>query len=106
MNEEKKRKNLIAFLDRNAFDPILSQSADRFSGHDREMFEDVRRSTESEKRRFHDNYLTAKDVRDNYLSDLNSRAAQKKNHELEELGLPRLPQFRDEFMDLCDKLGL
>jgi hypothetical protein len=106
MNEEQKRERLVKFLDQKAFDPILSKSADKYRGHEKEIFEILKKSTESEKRRFHDNYHTAKDVRDNYLSDLNSRTAQKKNRELEELGLPRLPQFRDEFMDLCERLGL
>ena len=31
---------------------------------------------------------------------------QKKNAELRELGLPQLPQFHDEFLDLCKRLGI
>ena len=107
MTEEEKREELIAFLDRKAFDPILSAAPERFTTeHQREIFEDVRRSTESEKKRFHDNYTSASSVRDNYLSDLTSATAAKKNRELEELHLPRLPQFRDEFIALCKRLGV
>lgn len=106
MDEEEKREQLLNFLDRNAFDPILSVEPEQFRGHDRETYDDVRKSTESEKRRFHESYRTARDVRDNYMSDLKSRTAWKINSELEDLGLPRLPQFRDEFMDLCQKLDV
>jgi len=45
-------------------------------------------------------------VKNNYLSDLNSSTAKKKNAELEELGLPTLPQLKDEFTQLCDELDI
>jgi hypothetical protein len=108
MNQnEKKREELLDFLDSRAFDPVLKTSPDRYNDEElRSKFEDVRRSTESEKHRFHENYRTPSDVKNNYLSDLTSRTAKKKNAELEQLGLPQLPQLRDEFMDLCNKLGI
>lgn len=103
-NDRQKREKLVGFLDRKAFDPILKKSADQFSGRQREKFEDVKKSTQSEKDRFHNQYKTAKDVKDNYLSDLNSHTAKKKNAELEDLGLPTLPQFKDAFTKLCDDM--
>lgn len=97
----------MRFLDEKAFDPILSKSEDEFpEGSKRDKFKDVKRSTESEKQRFHHDHSTAKDVKNNYLSDLNSQTAEKKNRELEDLGLPRLTQFRDQFLDLCNRLGV
>lgn len=106
-SDKEKREKLVKFLDEKAFDPILNKSASDFpEGHKREMFMDVKRSTENEKKRFHDDYPTAEDVKNNYLSDLSSQVAQKKNSELEELGLPRMYQFHDEFMKLCDQLGV
>ncbi|WP_243374203.1 hypothetical protein [Geotalea sp. SG265] len=105
MDDRAKREKLVAFLDENAFDPILAKTDRDFTdGSKRQKFQDVRRSTESEQKRFHDQYHTAREVKDNYLSDLNSKTAQKKNRELEELGLPRLPQFRDRFEKLCRDL--
>ncbi len=101
-----KRDQLLNFLDKNAFDPILQKDEDKYSLNLRTKFRDVKRSTQNEKSRFHNEYLTAKDVKDNYLSDLNSRTAKKKNEELQELGLPRLPEFRDQFLDLCEKLRI
>ncbi|MDT0649611.1 hypothetical protein [Autumnicola edwardsiae] len=52
------------------------------------------------------NYNTPWDIRDNYLSDLSSQTAKKKNAELKDLNLPRLPYFKDQFLELCDKLGV
>lgn len=102
-----KREQLLDFLDRKAFDPIINISEDKFhSQAERSKFRDVKRSTQSEKSRFHDNYKTAQQVKENYLSDLNSRTAGKKNAELKELGLPRLPELREQFLDLCSKLGV
>lgn len=63
----------------------------------------MKRSTESERERFYRNYRSAAEVKENYLNDLNSKTA-KKNAELQDLGLPRLPEFREEFLDLCKEL--
>ena len=104
MKDEEKRRKLVEFLDQKAFDPVLRRSADSFSGSQREKFEDVLESTENEKKRFHKKYRTAEEVKQNYLSDLSSQTAKKKNAELEDLSLPRLPQFKDEFLQLCEKL--
>ncbi len=104
MNDEEKRRRLLQFLDKKAFEPILRRSADDYPGEKKKRFEDVKRSTESERERFHRKYRSAAEVKENYLSDLNSKTAKKKNAELEDLGLPRLPEFREEFLDLCNEL--
>ncbi len=104
--DKEKKEKLVRFLDEKAFDPILRKSGDDFSGEEKKKFEDVKKSTESEKRRFHEEYKSAREVKDNYLSDLSSKTAKKKNAELEELGLPRLPEFKEEFLNLCNELGV
>jgi hypothetical protein len=106
MTDKEKRQKLVRFLDDKAFDPILHKSANDYSGKQRQKFEDVKRSTANEKKRFHDKYGTAEEVKRNYLSDLSSRTAKKKQKELDELRLPTLPEFRDEFLELCKKLGV
>lgn len=106
MQEEEKRKRLLSFLDEKAFNPIIRKSADQYSGDSRKKFEDIKRSTENERRRFHDEYRTAEEVKNKYLSDLHSQTAGKKNKELEQLGLPRMPQFEKDFLDLCKKIGV
>jgi len=104
MSDKDKRERLVRFLDEKAFDPILKKSPEEYSGEKRSKFEDVRRSTESEKKRFHDDYKTTTEVKNNYLSDLSSRTGEKKTSELKELGLPALPQLKDDFLKLCKEL--
>ncbi len=100
------REELVRFLDRKVFDPILRASPDRYDERDRRRLEHVQANTESEKKRFHDEYRSAREVRDNYHSDLSSRTAGRVNHDLEELGLPTLPSVKDEFDALSDRLGV
>lgn len=104
MAKEDKREQLVHFLDEKVFDPVLKATESRYDEHQKRKLADVKRSTESEKQRFHHDYTTAKAVKMNYLSDLNSETAKKKNKELEELELPRMYQVRDEFLKLCDRL--
>jgi hypothetical protein len=82
---------------------VLKASEAKYDEAKRRKLADVKRSTESEKKRFHDDYRTATAVKQNYLSDLSSEAAKKKNGELEELELPRMYQVRDEFLKICDR---
>ncbi len=104
-SDKEKREKLVRFLDQKAFNPILKKKESDFhSDNEKSKFKDIKRSTENEKKRFHDNYNTAGEVKDNYLSDLSSETAKRKNRELKQLNLPRLPDFKDEFMKLCDKL--
>jgi len=101
------RDQLLEFLDQHVFDPILSHRRDDFPGEaERRKFDDVKRSTESEKRRFRENYGSAEEVRDNYLADLSSKTGKKKSRELERLGLPALPHVREKFLGLCARLGV
>lgn len=104
MGASNQREELIRFLDRKVFDPILHAS--HRSRNEQRRLKQVQHNTESEKRRFHSEYRTAKEVRENYLSDLNSRTAHRVNSELEDLNLPTLPSVKDEFLSLCDNLGV
>lgn len=106
MSEDGNRKKLVEFIDKKAFDPILKTPPDRFSGKDREKFEHVREKTENEKKKFHNDYKTADEVKANYLQNVRSSAARKVNKDLKHLGLPTLPQYKEEFMALCDRLGV
>jgi hypothetical protein len=102
-----KREKLLDFLDQKAFDPVLRASPSAYrTEHERKMLEDVRQSTESEKRRFHDDYRSARDVRDNFMSDLHSQTGKRISQELDQLNLPSLPKLREEFLDLCNQLGV
>jgi len=106
MATKDKREELLQFIDKNAFDPVLKASRDKLSEKDKGKLEDIQRKTENEKKQFHDDYKTADAVKKNYLSDVRSKAAAKVNKELEHLHLPTLPEKKDEFMALCKKLGV
>jgi hypothetical protein len=106
MATKDKRKELLNFIDKNAFDAVLKASPDKYSEKDRGRLEDIQRKTENEKKQFHDEYKTAEEVKKNYLSDVRSKAAAKVNKELEHLKLPTLPEQKEEFMELCKKLGV
>lgn len=102
-----KMKQLLEFLDSKAFDPILNKNESDFkSKNQKQKFQHVRRSTKNEKERFHTRYHSAEEIKRNYFDDLTSSAAKKVDPEIESLGLPSLPQFRDEFIQLCNKLDI
>ncbi|MEX2591600.1 MAG: hypothetical protein WD426_02415 [Anditalea sp.] len=106
MNKEEEKKRLLDFLDIKAFDPIINKSKEDYdSENKKKKFEDVKRSTEKEKERFH-NYNTAEDIKENYRRDLSSEPAKKVHAELKYLDLPRLPDLKDEFFQLCDDLNV
>ncbi len=95
------KAELIRFLDSKVFNPILRAKKENYKESDRKLLEDVQQATESEKKRYR-GYRNAGDIRDNYMSDLHSEAAKKINRELKKLRLPRLPDFRDEFLAIAD----
>jgi hypothetical protein len=98
------RRQLLDFINKKAFDPILDASADSYQGKEREQLKDVQRKTQNEKEQFEKDYTSAGKVKKGFLSDVHSEAAKKVNSELEHLGLPTLPSIKDQFMQLCDKL--
>jgi hypothetical protein len=102
--EKNKREELLEFIDKNAFDVILKTKTERFEGKDKENFEGILKKTENEKKKFHNDYKTPEEVKQNFLQNVRSEAAEKVNKDLEKFGLPTLPQLKDEFMELCKKL--
>lgn len=104
MTKTEKEKELLDFLDRKAFDPILKRSKDYYDTDDKKKkFEHVKESTEKEKERFH-NYKSPEEIKLNFRRDLHSEPAKKVHSELKYLGLPRLPDIQDEFFELCEEL--
>lgn len=101
-----KREQLLDFIDKKAFDPIINAKADNYSGKDKEKFEHVKEKTKNEKAKFHNDYKSAGEVKDNYLDNIRSEVAKKLNGDIRHLGLPTMPEFKDDFMKLCDKLGV
>jgi hypothetical protein len=105
-SDKEKKEKLIGFLNKKAFDPVLKASESRYENENqKKKLKDVKESTESEKKRFGE-YKSASEVKDQYLNDLNSSAAKKINRELSDLDLPQLPDLKEEFLELCEKLDV
>lgn len=104
MSDQDKKKQLVDFLDKKAFEPVLHASADRYDGKDRQTLQDVQRRTREERDRYRNNYKSAGEVKVNFQRDLDSEPAKKVHRELKSLGLPTLNDIRGEFEQLCDKL--
>ena len=106
MTNPEAKKELLDFLNRKIFDPILTTPEKDFSTEEEQQrFEEVKKSIEEEKQRFQ-NLDTAEDVKNHFEENMASEPAQKAYSILKQLGLPRLPQFKSEFYELCDKLGV
>jgi Tfp pilus assembly protein PilO len=102
--DERKREELLKFLNQKVFDPILRALPEDYESQDlKRKLNDVKTRTESEKHLFHE-FQTAEEVKKNYLADLDFRIDRKIDHELDELKLPSLPKVKDEFLRLCEKL--
>jgi hypothetical protein len=100
-------KQILDFLDKKTFDPIINKTEADFTSEDKKSaFKHVKRSTQSEKERFHTRYHSPEELKRNHLADLSSSAAQRIGPQIESLGLPTLPQFREEFIELCNRLGV
>ena len=100
------REKLVRFLDRKAFDPVLRANPSDFKQSDWPKLRHLQQSTQSEKARYHHNYRSAKEVHDQFHGDLSSSAAKRIHEELKELHLPTLPEIRDQFDGLCERLGV
>lgn len=100
----KANKELVDFLDRKVFDPVLKRDRNYYdSESDKKKFDEVKEATEKEKERFHKNYSSAKEVRENFMRDLHSDPAKKIHRKEKDLNLPTLPDVKDEFLELCEK---
>lgn len=102
--DDRKREELLKFLNQKVFDPILRALPEDYKSEDlKRKLNNVKRRTESEKHTFHE-FQTAEQVKKNYLADLDFRTARKIDHELDELKLPSLTKVKDEFLRLCEEL--
>lgn len=107
MRNKEIREQLLEFLDRHAFNPILEAMPDQYSSErDRSMLYEVKRIAAMEKERFYKNSQTAVEIRDQYFKELIMETSGKTGRELEDLELPRLLQLREKFVQLCRELNI
>ncbi len=76
MSAKDVKQQLLDFINKKAFDPILKAKPNKFNDEDREAFEEVRRKTENEKKNFEE-YSTAEEIKKNYLSNVRFKSGCK-----------------------------
>lgn len=99
------KQELVDFVIRRAFDPVLKAKPDGKSDAEKKKLEHVQDATRSEIDRYR-GYGSADELVTNFKRDLHSTAAKKIYHELEQLGLPTINDIRDEFEAKARDLGV
>lgn len=94
------KNELLEFLDKHVFHRILNASERDLGTKQREDLQDLKKRTEAEKARFH-GYDSAEKIVAMYKDDLSSEAAKPVNARLQDLGLPRLVDVREQFLKLA-----
>jgi predicted amidohydrolase YtcJ len=102
---DRKKDELVRFLEHRAFGPVLRAKPTGRSEADRKRLEHVQKATQAEIERFH-KYGSAEEVVTNFRRDLNSAPAKRVHAELRSLGLPTIQDIREEFDELVQRLGL
>ena len=100
-----KKRTLVDFLIRQAFDPVMHAKPDGRSAAENAKLDHVRKATRAEIERYRD-YRSAEEVVTNFRRDLHSSAAKKVHAELRNLGLPTLDDVRNEFEEKVRELGV
>jgi hypothetical protein len=99
------RDQLFDFLKREAFDPVLNASPDRYdSDSDREKLKEVQEATRREVERFRERDSVG-GIIDEFKGDLSSDPAEKIQRKLHALDLPALPDVEEKFRKKVEELG-
>ena len=99
------RQQLLALLEREAFDPVLRARPDGRLDADRRKLERVQDKTRAEIDRFR-GYGSAQEVVTNFKRDLHSTAAKEVHRDLHALELPTVNDVREAFDAKADELGV
>ncbi|MBR0644376.1 hypothetical protein [Plastoroseomonas hellenica] len=105
MTSTQAKKQLTDFLEHHAFQPVLRAKPDRFSPAQRDELTDLQGRTRTEVERFR-GYGSAEAVVINFRRDLHSAKAREVQHRLSRLGLPVLPEVREDFEALANRLAV
>ena len=108
MNQGKvKRLKLLEFLDSRIFDPVLEAQSDHyFSQREKQMLKDVQEVARYDKDHYHFQLATAEAVKNEFIRETTQQEIGRIARELEDLNLPRIHLFKDQFLQLCRELGV
>ena len=99
------QKQLVDFLVRRAFEPVLKATPEGRSEAEKKKLEHVQDATRKEIERFR-HYGSAEEVVTNFRRDLDSEPAKRIHRELKSLDLPTINDIREEFEDKARELGI
>lgn len=94
------KQELLDYLDKHIFHRILHASEHDLGTKQREDLEDLKKRTGDEMGRYH-GYDSAETIVQKYKDDLTAPAAVAVNARLQDLGLPRLVDIREKFLQLA-----
>jgi hypothetical protein len=95
------KDDLLTLLDKHVFHPTLNAREDRYDEKHRKELRDLQRRTEEEKARFH-GYDSAERIVTVYREEIGSETARPMNARLKDLGLPTLPDVREQFLRVAE----
>jgi hypothetical protein len=94
------KEELLGFLDKHVFQPILQKSERELGIREREDLKDLKQRTLDEMGRFH-GYNSAEQIVEIYKNEITQESARPVNARLQDFGLPRLVDVKDEFLRLA-----
>ncbi|KMQ51776.1 hypothetical protein CHISP_1272 [Chitinispirillum alkaliphilum] len=105
--EKLKKQQLLDFLDSKIFDPVLEALPEQYSTErEKKMLIDVQEIARYEKDHYHFQLMSAKEIKEEYLKEVSRDGGGRISRELEDLELPKLHLFREQFLDLCRELQI
>lgn len=101
-----KRKTLLDFIDHKAFDIILGLPPQTYTGRDKENFIAFKQQVQSEKIKIH-SFRNPNRIKELFLREICSDTIRDPQPESVDLHVvSSLPEIRNEFIALCDKIGI
>lgn len=100
------RSDLIEVLERSVFRPVLSTAPEDFAEEDRLVYRHVRTWTEEARRRYREQYRSAREVWEQFRNDLSSDPGLEAVRGARSLGLPSFEDARGELERAAHRAGV
>ena len=101
------KADLLSFLDRRAFTPILEADPAEYPEQDRQLLLDLQSRARLGRDRYYSSDIsTAEQICAQFLHDLCTAEQRNLDRTLDRLRLPALPEIKGEFLALCERLGV
>jgi hypothetical protein len=101
------KADLLSFLDRRAFAPVLEADPANYSEQDRTLLLDLQcRARIGRDRYYNSEFNSAEEICAQFLRDITAAEQRDLNRTLDRLRLPALPDVKGEFLALCERLGV